>query len=131
MATLAEVVPTYIKLRDLIDEKERKHKEELKPLKEKLDFLDGWLLGELSSRGEDSVAVRNVGTVFRKKETRCSVADWGAVFPWIQEHERWDMLNHAVNKTTVTAYVEENQEPPPGVNYSTAWTVQVNRARGT
>jgi hypothetical protein len=131
MAQVSEVVPAYIKLRDHIDELEREHKEKLKPLKEKLEYMDTWLLGELEKRGEDSIAIRGVGTVFKKKETRCSVADWGAVFPWVQANERWDMLNHAVNKTTVTAYVDEHGEPPPGVNYTAAWTVQINRARGT
>lgn len=131
MAEIAEVVPAFVKLRDHVEKMDREHKERMKPLREKLEFMENWLLGELTRAGVDSVAIRGSGTVFKKKESSCSVADWATVFPWIQEHQRWDMLNHAVNKTAVAAYVEENEAPPPGVNYTTTWTVQVNRARGT
>src|SRR4051812_37608297 len=102
MANLSDVVPAYIKLRDHIEALEREHKEALKPLKEKLEFFETWLLGELESRGEDSATIRGVGVVFKKKETKCTMADWATFFPWMQSNERYDMLNHAVNKTTVT-----------------------------
>ena len=128
---IADVIPKYIALRDHIKSLEQQHKEQLKPLKEKLEFLDSWMLGELDRRGEDSVAVRGVGTVFRKTESRCSVADWEVVWGWMESNQRFDMLNHAVNKTTVAEHVKETGSPPPGVNYTSTFTVEVNRARGT
>ncbi|MDE2022523.1 MAG: hypothetical protein KGI71_06465 [Patescibacteria group bacterium] len=131
MTTIAEVVPLYVKLRDRIRETEARHKAELVPLKEKKDVLDAWLLAELDKQKLQSVNVSGAGTVFKKKVVKVSVADWESTWKWIVDNGRYDMLNHAVNKTTVVAYVEEHQAPPPGVSYSAAFEVEVNRARGT
>lgn len=131
MATISEVVPLYIKLRDKIEQVEKEQKETLKPLKAKLEMLDGWLLGELTRRGEQSVHIKDIGTVFVKRQSSCSVADWDATFAWLSANNRWDMLNHAVNKTVVAAYVETEKEAPPGVKFDTFLGVQVNRERGT
>jgi hypothetical protein len=131
MATMAEVVPLYVRLRDRIKELEAEHKKELTPLKEKKDELDAWLLAELDRQKLQSVNVAGCGTVFKKKVVKVAVGDWDTAWNWMRENQRFDMLNHAVNKTAVVAYVEEHQAPPPGVSYSAMFDVEVNRARGT
>lgn len=131
MPTVNEVVPAYIKLRDQIKAIEEQHKAQLAPLKQHLQVMDTWLLGELARAGIDNMAVRGVGTVIKKVQHRVSVGDWSLTWPWLSENERFDLLNQAVNKTGVVEYVHQYGVPPPGVNYSAEFTVEVQRARGT
>jgi hypothetical protein len=131
MTTVNEVIPMYIKLRDRIEEIEKRHKDELAPLEKGLKTLDAWLLQELDRNGVNNMAVKDVGTVLKVKQHKVSVSDWDATWQWITVNERYDLLNHAVNKTGVVAWVEETGAPPPGVNYSAEYVAQVRRARGT
>jgi len=58
-----------------------------------------------------------------------SVADWQVTWAWIEANQRYDILNHAVNKTVVEAIVEDTKIPPPGVNYAVTMGIGYNRAR--
>jgi hypothetical protein len=55
------------------------------------------------------------------------VADWDALLSFIKAEGAYDMLNKAVNKSAVRAYLDETNKLPPGVNYSTTITVSVRK----
>jgi len=41
--------------------------------------------------------------------------------------EAWDLLDRKANVTAVSDFIEENNAPPPGVNFSTTYVVGVRR----
>jgi hypothetical protein len=133
MATMEQVVEVYIKLRDEIDKREDAHKEELKPLKARLDGLGSALLGHLTSTGVDNVSIKGVGTVLKQRVISCSVGDKEGFWNWLEEspERRLEFLNISANKTAVTKMADSTGELPPGVKYSVSVEAQVRRARGT
>ena len=131
MATTEEVITAMFKLRGKIDETKAKHKAEIAALEAPLNKMSNFILARLEEQGEQSINIKGIGTVFKKRFVSVSVADWDVVWEFINKHERWDLLNHAVNKTVVEAIVEETKTVPPGVNYAASIDLGFNRARGT
>lgn len=129
MTTLAEVATKAFKLRDAIEQKESAFKQEMKSQKALLEQLENWLLAQLEAQGTQRIAVTGVGTVYRKKETSVKVADWDVVWEWMQANERYDLLNHAVNKTATIQHIEDTGNPPPGIDYTTFYSVGMQSER--
>ena len=124
-----EVMEAALQVRDLLEAEERRFKEKTDPLKEALWKAEVWLLQYLNDQGLQNVAVKGLGTAFKRKVTSVSCADWSAACAWMSANNRFDMLNHSVNKTVVQAHVDDTGQPPPGVNYTADVKVSINRAR--
>ena len=131
MATTEEVITAMFKLRSKIDEIKAKQKAEIAALEVPLNKMSNYILARLEEQGEQSINIKGVGTVFKKRFVSVSVADWEVVWAYINDHGRFDLLNHAVNKTVVEAIVDETKTVPPGVNYAASIDLGFNRARGT
>jgi hypothetical protein len=129
MATAEQVITTYLNTRDYVDQAQKDLDQKLAPYKERLAEMERWLFAKLDSEGLQNFSAKGVGVAFKKKAVTVTVADWGATLPFIQSNGLWDMLNRAVNKTAVEAYVEEHKVVPPGVNYSAILKLHVQRAR--
>ena len=122
-----KIVALYIEARDAIAEMNREHAEAIRPLKEQMDKLEKKMLTQLNNAGVDSMKTGH-GTVYKSTGSSCTVADWDSVFAFMRDKEMWQLLNHSVNKTAVTEYLEANGELPPGVNYTTFTTVNFRRS---
>lgn len=122
-----KTVAMYIEARDMLAEMKREYEESIKPLKVQMEKLEKKMLGELNKAGVDSMKTSE-GTVYKSTGSSCTVADWDTVFDFMKEKDMWQMLNHSVNKTAVTEYLEANGELPPGVNYTTFTTVNFRRS---
>jgi hypothetical protein len=131
MATTEEVITAMFRLRSKIDEVKTKHKAEIAELEKPLSKMSNFILALLEEQGMQNINIAGVGTVYKKRFVSVSVGDWDATWEYINKHQRWDLLNHAVNKTVVEAIVEETKVPPPGVNYAASIDLGFNRARGT
>jgi len=123
----ADAIELYIKLRDKKTEFERKHKEELAPIKEGMEKLENWLHRHMLEEGTDSVAKRGVGTAYLQRATSVTVKDWDAALDFIVKNNEWAFLEARVSKAAVRDYLEQKGELPPGVNYTEALVVRVNR----
>jgi len=121
------LVENYVSLRDQIKGRETEHKEELKPLKELLDNLNGVLLEKLNQVGGNSIATDS-GTVYRTEKKSASLADPKAFMDYVLENNAFDLLDRKANVTAVTEFIKENNAPPPGVNFSSTYVVGVRRA---
>lgn len=126
---VGEVMAAALTIRETLEEEERKHKERVQPMQEALAKAEVWLLKYLNDQGLQNVAVKGLGTAFKRKVTSVSCADWAVAWDWMAKNDRFDMLNHSVNKTVVQAYVDETGSPPPGVNYTADIKVSINKAR--
>lgn len=123
----AELIGKYVQLRDLIGEREKKHKEALAPMKEMLDKIAAVLHQRLDADGANSVNTPN-GVAFKTTKTSVTVADKEGFMGWLKANDRLDLLDVRANKTAIVAYREEMQDLPPGLNWREEIEVQVRRA---
>ena len=124
--TMDEAIKGFIKLRDQKQELQKEHKEELRPINDKLEIVGGWIQRELQKRGIDS-AKTSEGTAFLQKNSTASVKDRDAFFEFVISHERWDLLENRCSKSAVEDHLENTGEVVPGVNYQKTQVVRVRR----
>lgn len=119
-------VDQFVKLRDLIKQKDEEHKKSMAPLKDTLEKLSAVLLQHLNSTNGNSVST-DFGTVYRTEKKSAPLADPQAFMDYVIARQAWDLLDRKANVTAVEAFVDEHQAPPPGVNFSSTFTVGVKR----
>lgn len=122
-----DVISAFVKMRDKIDEVEKKHVLELKPYRERLAKLEAWLQNELQTKGLQSFRGES-GTAFLQETTKATVEDWVAVKAFIQTEGLWELLEKRVSKQVVADYIESTGEVPPGVRYERGIVARVRRS---
>lgn len=127
MADFNTRVSQYVKLRDLIKERNDAHKTSMKPMNETLEQLNSVLLAHLNQVGANSAATDN-GTVYRTEKKSASLADGKAFMDYVIAANAWDLLDRKANVTAVEEFIKGNNAPPPGVNFSSTYIVGVRRA---
>lgn len=121
------LVGQYVKLRDKIKAADDAHKLRMAPAKTHLERLNGALLAAIQAAGAESVKTAN-GTAYQTTKRTASIADGQAFRGFIIENRQWDMADWKANAPAVEAYLQENQDLPPGVNLSSVVVVGVRRA---
>lgn len=121
-----DVVAAYVKLRDKKESMEAAVKEQVKPLKEKMNQLEAWLKEQADAQGVTSFKTKH-GTAFLTTTDYANVADWDAVLHFIQTNEAYDMLEKRVSKIAVRGYIDANKAVPAGVNYGTKLEVNIRK----
>lgn len=122
-----DLVSQYIRLRDKIKEVEDAHKEKLKNAKEHLDSLNNTLLDRLNQLGGESVKTQH-GTVYRTTRRSASITDGDTFRQFVIANEAFDLVDWRANAIAVDDFIKDQNAPPPGVNFSTTYTVGVRRA---
>ncbi len=125
---IKDAVSAYMKLRAQKDALETQIESKVKEIKGKMDKLEAWLKVQMDAQGLTSVK-SDAGTAFLTTTDYATVESWDATLQFIREHDAYDLLNKAVNKTAVRAYIEQNKAVPPGVNYGTRLEVSVRKPR--
>ncbi len=125
---IKDAVSAYMKLRAQKDALETQIESQVKEIKGKMDKLEAWLKVQMDAQGLTSVK-SDAGTAFLTTTDYATVESWDATLQFIREHDAFDLLNKAVNKTAVRAYIEQNKAVPPGVNYGTRLEVSVRKPR--
>lgn len=121
-------VDQYVRLRDLIKAEDDAHKEKMALKRDMLQKLNNLLLDMLQQTKQDSAAT-SFGTVYRKTKKSATIADAGLFRRHVIGGEHFDLIDWRANVTAVAQWIEENHEPPPGVNYSTSVDVGVRRGK--
>ena len=125
--TFESVITAYRKTRD----------EEIPALNDKVSLLkevqqkrEDWLAAQLTKQGVDNVKIKGVGMALFSTKDSCTVADRTSLMDWVQQdvENRLSFLAASVVKDQVRTYIEENQVPPPGVNYQTFKKLEVRKA---
>lgn len=122
-----ELVDQFVRLRDKIKEADNAHKEKIKPAKEYLDALTGKLLERLNDIGGDSVKTPH-GTAYRTTRRSASIADGEAFRNYVISTEGFDLVDWKANANAVDDFIKSEGSAPPGVNFTTAFTVGVRRS---
>ncbi len=154
-AMFPKVIESFVATRDKIAELNAELKEQVSELIDQQKKKEAWLQGNLNTLGVESMKTAE-GTAFLKKGDSATVADreifmefmignalkdalaqsGGAVtvpdqdafVALLAQSGAWNFLTNAISKKEVqSAITAETPDPPPGVNYSTFQTLQVNR----
>ena len=119
-------IEQYIKLRDKIKELDDAHKKLMKPYRDTLEQLNAVMLKALDAIGSDSTS-NEVGTVYRTEKKSASIADASAFWSFVVTQGAWDLLDKRANVTAVADFIEANNSPPPGINFTRRYEVGVRR----
>lgn len=121
----------YRALKAKIDDLKDRHKEELKPLNEAMDSLKTYLLDCLNKINSENIQTED-GTIHKTSRKTASVSDQSAFLSFVIENRAWEMLNLSCNPTAAEDFINENGEPPPGVNFNihVSASVLAPRAKG-
>lgn len=122
-----ELVGQYVTLRDKIKASDDAHKEKTRDAREYLEALNGKLLERLNEVGGDSVKTKH-GTAYRSTKRSATIADGDVFRTFVRERELFDLVDWRANALAVEDYIQENEAPPPGINFTTVFTVGVRRA---
>lgn len=125
--TIDELVHQYVMLRDRIKKADDAHKERLKPAKEYQDALAARMLEKLNEMGGESVRTPH-GTTYRTTRKSASIADGQAFRKYVIDSEGYDLVDWRANANAVEDFIKSEGTPPPGVNYSTSYTIGVRRS---
>jgi len=120
-------IDEYVKIRDNIKLLDDRHKEALKPLRNRQEELAGLLQKLLDDTNSDKVSAKS-GTAFTTTKYTAALADPEAFMHFVASHDRFELLDRKANVTAVKDYVLENKALPPGVSLTQFKTVNVRRA---
>ena len=149
------IISAYLANRVAIEQLSAKHKEEMKPLNERAELCETWLLNYLNASGGQNFA-SDKGTAFKKLVTSISTADKMAFLnyalrpaaeamldalhlpPGVEvdrdafagaliENLPLDLMDISANKTGVTKLLDEAKIAAPGVTITRVHVVQVRK----
>jgi hypothetical protein len=124
----AEVVETYIKLRDRRAQRKKAYEAEDAGDKEKQDKIETYLLREFQESGVESIKT-SAGTAYKSSRVSATVADWDSFFTdYVVPNQAWEMLERRCSKEAVQQYKAANDDLPPGINWTETVTVNVRRS---
>jgi predicted secreted Zn-dependent protease len=125
-----ELVLTYRRIRDAINEKEEAHKEEIAALKAQQDVVSEALLTLCNDQNLDSIRTA-AGTVTRSTITRFWTSDWGSMYQFIKDRDAPFLLEQRIHNGNMRQFLEDNPEDLPiGLNADTKYVVRVRKPTG-
>jgi hypothetical protein len=125
---LDAVVAKYVELRNKKKALEDSISEQIDEINANLTKLEAYLKVQMDGQGLTSVKSKH-GTAFLTTSDYANVANWDDVLNFIITNNSFDLLNKAINKTAVRAYIDTHKAIPPGVNYGTKIEVSIRKPR--
>lgn len=123
-------ITQYRQLRDMIKAEDEAHKKRMEVKRKALDTLGDIILSMLNQTGQES-AKTAAGTAYVTNKVSATIADAAAFKRHVIGAEAWDLIDWRANKTAVEEFVKENNDAPPGVNYSKMRKVGVRKPGST
>jgi hypothetical protein len=123
---IEDMVGQFVKLRDAIKKADDEHKKKLAGAKAYQQALEGALLAKLNEIGGENVKT-GMGTVYRTTRRSAVIRDGDAFRSYVINHDEYDLVDWKANANAVDDFIKSNKVPPPGVDFSTAFTVGVRR----
>lgn len=117
----------FIGLRDRRAQRKAAYDDDDSSDKDKQNKIEVEFLRRFQERGIDNVSARDVGTAYKSTRSSATVADWDAFLDHVQDSGAWEMLERRVNKTAIEQFKAENDDLPPGVNWSETQVVNFRR----
>ena len=121
-----QLVDKYIRIRDKKAEVQKTQKAELARFDEALHTIERVFLTFMQENNVDSLNT-NHGTAYKRVQTSCTIADRVAFLNFVREGDNWAFADLRANAPAVKAYLDANESLPPGVNFTSRLTVNVQR----
>jgi hypothetical protein len=125
--SIDELVEQMVKVRDKLKEADDAHKAKTKVARDYKEQLEGRLLSKLNDVGGEAVKTAH-GTVYRTTRRSATIADGDVFRQFVIANEAFDLVDWKANANAVDDFIKQETTPPPGVNFSTTFTVGVRRA---
>ena len=126
MPTVEKAVAGYRQLRDIKTEIQARHREELKPVNEKMEKIENWLGLQLQQQKAESIKTSE-GTVYTTRTSSVKIDDWDEALRYIKEHDLWHILERRLSSKEVATFVEEEERNFPGTEISFNTNVRVRK----
>lgn len=124
---LEELIDKYIKLRDLVSDMEAEHKAKIARAKSAMEKIETQLLNTLNETGQESARTK-AGTAFKSISTSARVVDRDAYISFVREGGYWSMLESRISKKSAEEWLNTTGSPPPGVDITRRYTVNIRRS---
>lgn len=121
-----QLVDKYVRIRDKKAEVQKTQKAELARFDEALHTIERVFLTFMQENNVDSLNT-NHGTAYKRVQTSCTIADRDAFLNFVREGDNWAFADLRANAPAVKAYLDANESLPPGVNFTSRLTVNVQR----
>lgn len=121
-----KVVTAYIQLRDKKAQMKKEFDLATADITAQLETLENFIMEQSNVLGVDSFKTA-AGTAYKHETVSATVEDWDKTLAFVQENSAWNMLEKRVSKKAVEEYKEAHGEIPPGVKYSSMYTIGVRR----
>ncbi len=128
--TVDQLIHGFVKIRDQVRETEKRHSEELDPLKHKLAVLENHILAHLLDNNVQNVST-DKGSAHKIIHPSVKVSDGHEFRQFVIAQGAWNLVDFRANKPATQAYVSQNSTPPPGVEYSEFIKIGVRRPTET
>jgi hypothetical protein len=117
----------YIKIRDVVRDKEEKHAEDMQELKEHLDAVSARLLEVCNEQNADSIRTSS-GTISRRIQSRYWTTDWESMYAFIEEHAAPFLLEKRIHNGNMKEFLEGNPDVLPiGLQAERKFIIQVRK----
>ena len=124
---LDALTAVYIKIRDVVRDKEEKHAEDMKELKEQLDAVSARLLSICNEQNADSIRTSS-GTISRRIQSRYWTTDWESMYAFIEEHAAPFLLEKRIHNGNMKEFLEGNPDVLPiGLQAERKFIIQVRK----
>lgn len=116
----------YRRIRDKRSEMKAAFDEQDKALKEQMEVIENTFMHEMDELGQTTIKT-DEGTIFIKENLKANFADWAAALTWMKEHDDFGLLTQRPAINAVREHINEEGEPPPGVNIFRDRSVQIRK----
>ncbi len=124
--TLNDMAASYVKLRDIIAEEDKAHKDTMAPKRQLLLDMNALLLDKLHALKVDSITAP-AGTVYITTKRSASIQDGEAFWEFVLKQQAFDLIDRKANAPAIADFVEQFKTLPPGVNLTVTELVGVRR----
>lgn len=122
-----ELVEAYIKYRDVKAQYKAEYDAKVQKLELVLEKIEQKLMAYMNETGLESIRT-GAGTAYKSVKTTASVADRDIFLDFVREQDAWELLETRAAKKAVEEYRAANDDLPPGINWSSVYTVNVRRS---
>ncbi len=126
--TPAEMIGEYIRCRDWLEADDAKHAERQKPVRLRMELLEGAVTEALLAAGGDSLKTEH-GTAYRSTVLAVRCASREDFMDFVFDGRREGFLTSAVAKDAVKEYMSMHEgQVPPGVDVTYVHKTNFRRA---
>tara|TARA_R110000803_G_scaffold65480_2_gene126621 strand:- start:1246 stop:1635 length:390 start_codon:yes stop_codon:yes gene_type:complete len=121
--TAGKMVAAYIKLRNVIKEKE----DDIKSLKEKQTLISDRMLELCAKEDIDSIKTP-FGTLTRRIYSSYWTSDWDRMYKFITEHDAYHLLEKRIHSANMREFLEDNPDVLPiGLQSDRKYAVSIRK----